>query len=48
MEIEVEDLGLIFARGSNKPVLGLLMEGLKLFIGYFLMKGGQVLGRTSA
>lgn len=48
METEFEDLGLIFARGSNKPVLGLLREGLKLFISYFLLKGSQVLGSASA
>ncbi|KAM5303633.1 nucleolar MIF4G domain-containing protein 1 isoform 2-T2 [Glossophaga mutica] len=41
METEVEDLGLIFARVSDNPKLGLLREGLKLFIGHFLLKGAQ-------
>nr|XP_031311673.1 nucleolar MIF4G domain-containing protein 1 isoform X3 [Camelus dromedarius] len=44
METEVEDLGLIFARVSDNPALGLLREGLKLFISHFLLKGGQVPG----
>ncbi|XP_072820159.1 nucleolar MIF4G domain-containing protein 1 isoform X2 [Vicugna pacos] len=44
METEVEDLGLIFARVSDNPALGLLREGLKLFISHFLLKGSQVPG----
>uniref|UniRef100_A0A8D1VGZ1 Nucleolar MIF4G domain-containing protein 1 n=1 Tax=Sus scrofa TaxID=9823 RepID=A0A8D1VGZ1_PIG len=44
METEVEDLGLIFARVSDKPALGLLREGLKLFISHFLLKGSQAPG----
>ncbi|KAI5775117.1 NOM1 [Gulo gulo luscus] len=39
METEVEDLGSIFARVSANPKLGLLREGLKLFIGHFLLRG---------
>uniref|UniRef100_A0A8C6CZR0 Nucleolar MIF4G domain-containing protein 1 n=1 Tax=Moschus moschiferus TaxID=68415 RepID=A0A8C6CZR0_MOSMO len=39
METEVEDLGSIFARVSDKPALGLLREGLKLFISHFLLRG---------
>ncbi|XP_046526162.1 nucleolar MIF4G domain-containing protein 1 isoform X3 [Equus quagga] len=38
METEVEDLGLIFARVSDNPKLGMLREGLKLFISHFLLK----------
>ncbi|KAI5934602.1 Nucleolar MIF4G domain-containing protein 1 [Manis javanica] len=41
METEVEDLGLIFARVSDNPKLGMLREGLKLFISHFLVKGVQ-------
>ncbi|XP_015357794.1 nucleolar MIF4G domain-containing protein 1, partial [Marmota marmota marmota] len=41
METEVEDLGLIFARVSENPKLGMLREGLKLFIGHFLLKNVQ-------
>ncbi|XP_027625863.1 nucleolar MIF4G domain-containing protein 1 [Tupaia chinensis] len=41
METEVEDLGLIFARVSDSPKLGMLREGLKLFISHFLLKGTQ-------
>ncbi|XP_057589589.1 nucleolar MIF4G domain-containing protein 1 isoform X2 [Hippopotamus amphibius kiboko] len=44
MEIEAEDLGLIFARVSDNPALGLLREGLKLFISHFLLKGRQAHG----
>ncbi|EPY79853.1 hypothetical protein CB1_000880013 [Camelus ferus] len=29
---------------SDNPALGLLREGLKLFISHFLLKGGQVPG----
>ncbi|XP_053527880.1 nucleolar MIF4G domain-containing protein 1 isoform X2 [Artibeus jamaicensis] len=42
METEVEDLGVIFARVSDNPKLGVLREGLKLFISHFLLKGTQV------
>ncbi|XP_008591544.1 PREDICTED: nucleolar MIF4G domain-containing protein 1-like [Galeopterus variegatus] len=41
METEVEDLGLIFARVSENPKLGMLREGLKLFISHFLLKSAQ-------
>ncbi|XP_012641726.2 nucleolar MIF4G domain-containing protein 1 [Microcebus murinus] len=41
METEVEDLGLIFARVSDNPKLGMLREGLKLFISHFLLKNAQ-------
>ncbi|XP_045693775.1 nucleolar MIF4G domain-containing protein 1 isoform X2 [Phyllostomus hastatus] len=41
METEAEDLGVIFARVSDNPKLGMLREGLKLFIGHFLLKGAQ-------
>ncbi|XP_073745030.1 nucleolar MIF4G domain-containing protein 1 isoform X1 [Callorhinus ursinus] len=41
METEVEDLGSIFARVSDNPKLGLLREGLKLFIGHFLLRSAQ-------
>ncbi|XP_025147728.3 nucleolar MIF4G domain-containing protein 1 isoform X1 [Bubalus bubalis] len=44
METEVEDLGLIFARVSDKPALGLLREGLKLFISHFLLRGAPEAG----
>ncbi|XP_037691655.1 nucleolar MIF4G domain-containing protein 1 isoform X2 [Choloepus didactylus] len=40
-ETEVEDLGLIFARVSDNPKLGMLREGLKLFISHFLLKNVQ-------
>ncbi|KAM9592260.1 nucleolar MIF4G domain-containing protein 1 isoform 2-T2 [Trichechus inunguis] len=46
METEVEDLGLIFARVSDNPKLGMLREGLKLFISHFLLKNVHV--HTSA
>ncbi|XP_064131204.1 nucleolar MIF4G domain-containing protein 1 [Loxodonta africana] len=42
METEVEDLCLIFARVSDNPKLGMLREGLKLFISHFLMKNVQI------
>ncbi|XP_044775961.1 nucleolar MIF4G domain-containing protein 1 [Neomonachus schauinslandi] len=42
METEVEDLGSIFARVSDNPKLGLLREGLKLFISHFLLRSAQV------
>ncbi|XP_027948196.1 nucleolar MIF4G domain-containing protein 1 [Eumetopias jubatus] len=45
METEVEDLGSIFARVSDNPKLGLLREGLKLFISHFLLRSAQ--GNTS-
>ncbi|XP_062955499.1 nucleolar MIF4G domain-containing protein 1 [Cynocephalus volans] len=41
METEVEDLGLIFARVSENPKLGMLREGLKLFISHFLLRSAQ-------
>ncbi|XP_064223567.1 nucleolar MIF4G domain-containing protein 1 isoform X2 [Aotus nancymaae] len=41
METEVEDLGLIFTRVSDSPKLGILREGLKLFISHFLLKNAQ-------
>lgn len=41
METEVEDLGLIFTRVSDNPKLGMLREGLKLFISHFLLKGAR-------
>ncbi|XP_006887718.1 PREDICTED: nucleolar MIF4G domain-containing protein 1 [Elephantulus edwardii] len=41
METEVEDLGLIFTRVSDNPKLGMLREGLKLFISHFLLKNVQ-------
>ncbi|XP_036905405.1 nucleolar MIF4G domain-containing protein 1 isoform X2 [Sturnira hondurensis] len=41
METEVEDLGVIFTRVSDNPKLGVLREGLKLFISHFLLKGAQ-------
>ncbi|KAM7120777.1 nucleolar MIF4G domain-containing protein 1 isoform 3-T3 [Molossus nigricans] len=41
METEVEDLGLLFARVSDNPQLGVLREGLKLFISHFLLKSAQ-------
>ncbi|KAH0520311.1 Nucleolar MIF4G domain-containing protein 1 [Microtus ochrogaster] len=43
MEIEEEDLGLIFSRVSDNPKLGMLQEGLKLFISHFLLKHTQTL-----
>ncbi|XP_043728651.1 nucleolar MIF4G domain-containing protein 1 isoform X2 [Cervus elaphus] len=44
IETELEDLGLIFARVSDKPALGLLREGLKLFISHFLLRGAPEAG----
>nr|XP_012306885.1 nucleolar MIF4G domain-containing protein 1-like [Aotus nancymaae]XP_012306886.1 nucleolar MIF4G domain-containing protein 1-like [Aotus nancymaae] len=41
METEVEDLGLIFTRVSDSPKLGILREGLKLFISHFLLKNAH-------
>ncbi|KAL0618583.1 Nucleolar MIF4G domain-containing protein 1 [Plecturocebus cupreus] len=41
METEVEDLSLIFTRVSDNPKLGILREGLKLFISHFLLKNAQ-------
>ncbi|ERE67010.1 nucleolar MIF4G domain-containing protein 1 [Cricetulus griseus] len=43
METEEEDLGLIFSRVSENPKLGMLQEGLKLFISHFLLKHTQTL-----
>ncbi|XP_036288610.1 nucleolar MIF4G domain-containing protein 1 isoform X2 [Pipistrellus kuhlii] len=41
MGTEVEDLCFIFARVSDNPKLGVLREGLKLFISHFLLKSVQ-------
>ncbi|XP_004860384.1 nucleolar MIF4G domain-containing protein 1 isoform X1 [Heterocephalus glaber] len=41
METEVEDLSLIFSRVSDNPKLGVLREGLKLFISHFLLRHAQ-------
>ncbi|XP_030741480.1 nucleolar MIF4G domain-containing protein 1 isoform X2 [Echinops telfairi] len=41
MDTEVEDLSLIFTRVSDNPKLGMLREGLKLFISHFLLKNVQ-------
>ncbi|XP_030682243.1 nucleolar MIF4G domain-containing protein 1 isoform X2 [Nomascus leucogenys] len=41
VETEVEDLSLIFTRISDNPKLGMLREGLKLFISHFLLKNAQ-------
>ncbi|XP_013365124.1 PREDICTED: nucleolar MIF4G domain-containing protein 1 [Chinchilla lanigera] len=41
METEVEDLSLIFSRVSGNPKLGVLREGLKLFISHFLLRPTQ-------
>ncbi|XP_025236927.1 nucleolar MIF4G domain-containing protein 1 isoform X2 [Theropithecus gelada] len=41
METEIEDLSLIFTRVSDNPKLGMLREGLKLFISHFLLKNAQ-------
>ncbi|XP_008845515.1 nucleolar MIF4G domain-containing protein 1 [Nannospalax galili] len=41
IEVEEDDLGLIFARVADNPKLGMLREGLKLFIGHFLLKHAQ-------
>lgn len=41
METEVEDLSLIFSRVSDNPKLGVLREGLKLFISHFLLRPTQ-------
>uniref|UniRef100_A0A8C8UG28 Nucleolar MIF4G domain-containing protein 1 n=1 Tax=Peromyscus maniculatus bairdii TaxID=230844 RepID=A0A8C8UG28_PERMB len=43
METEEDDLGLIFSRVSDNPKLGMLQEGLKLFISHFLLKHTQTL-----
>ncbi|XP_047550552.1 nucleolar MIF4G domain-containing protein 1 isoform X2 [Lutra lutra] len=48
METEVEDLGSIFSRVSDSPKLGLLREGLKLFIGHFLLRGAPASTSTEA
>ncbi|KAL4826884.1 hypothetical protein H8958_012233 [Nasalis larvatus] len=40
-ETETEDLSLIFTRVSDNPKLGMLREGLKLFISHFLLKNAQ-------
>ncbi|KAK1335298.1 hypothetical protein QTO34_004883 [Cnephaeus nilssonii] len=41
MGTEAEDLRFIFARVSDNPKLGVLREGLKLFISHFLLKSVQ-------
>ncbi|XP_054582269.1 nucleolar MIF4G domain-containing protein 1 isoform X3 [Eptesicus fuscus] len=41
MGTEAEDLCFIFARVSDNPKLGVLREGLKLFISHFLLKSVQ-------
>uniref|UniRef100_A0AAY4CCS9 MI domain-containing protein n=1 Tax=Denticeps clupeoides TaxID=299321 RepID=A0AAY4CCS9_9TELE len=43
-ESEAEDLVNIFGRISGIPKLGMLQEGLKLFISHFLLKNTQSLG----
>ncbi|KAK2859562.1 hypothetical protein Q5P01_004182 [Channa striata] len=43
-ETELEDLVCIFGRISGIPKLGMLREGLKLFIGHFLLKNAQSQG----
>ncbi|XP_053267983.1 nucleolar MIF4G domain-containing protein 1 isoform X1 [Pleuronectes platessa] len=40
-ECEPEDLAIIFGRISGIPKLGMLREGLKLFISHFLLKNAQ-------
>ncbi|XP_016016460.2 nucleolar MIF4G domain-containing protein 1 isoform X2 [Rousettus aegyptiacus] len=40
-ETEVEDLGLIFTRVADNPKLGVLREGLRLFISHFLLKSAH-------
>lgn len=41
METEDDDLVVIFSRVSSNPKLGMLREGLKLFISHFLLKHAQ-------
>lgn len=41
METEDDDLVVIFSRVSSNPKLGMLREGLKLFISHFLLKPAQ-------
>ncbi|XP_052028906.1 nucleolar MIF4G domain-containing protein 1 [Apodemus sylvaticus] len=41
METEEDDLAVIFSKVSDNPKLGMLREGLKLFIGHFLLKNTQ-------
>lgn len=43
-ETEPEELASIFGRISGIPKLGMLREGLKLFISHFLLKSGQSQG----
>ncbi|XP_029934806.1 nucleolar MIF4G domain-containing protein 1 [Myripristis murdjan] len=43
-ETEPEDLASIFGRISGIPKLGMLREGLKLFISHFLLKNAQAQG----
>ncbi|XP_034495988.1 LOW QUALITY PROTEIN: nucleolar MIF4G domain-containing protein 1 [Ailuropoda melanoleuca] len=42
METEAEDLGSIFARVCDNPKLGLLREGLRLFISHFLLRNAEL------
>ncbi|XP_044535888.1 nucleolar MIF4G domain-containing protein 1 [Gracilinanus agilis] len=41
METEIEELTIIFGRVSDNPKLGMLREGLKLFISHFLLRNAQ-------
>ncbi|XP_038611572.1 nucleolar MIF4G domain-containing protein 1 [Tachyglossus aculeatus] len=41
METEVEELSSIFTKMYDNPKLGMLSEGLKLFINHFLLKNAQ-------
>ncbi|XP_055990794.1 nucleolar MIF4G domain-containing protein 1 [Sorex fumeus] len=43
VDTEPEDLAAIFTRLSDNPKLGVLREGLKLFIGHFLLRPGRAL-----
>ncbi|KAK9527657.1 hypothetical protein VZT92_014200 [Zoarces viviparus] len=43
-DMEPEDLASIFGRISGIPKLGMLREGLKLFISHFLLKNAQTQG----
>ncbi|XP_023568507.1 nucleolar MIF4G domain-containing protein 1, partial [Octodon degus] len=43
MEAEAEDVSLMFSRVSSNPKLGVLREGLKLFISHFLLRPTQAL-----
>ncbi|OCT75500.1 nucleolar MIF4G domain-containing protein 1 [Xenopus laevis] len=41
MDLEAEDLVQIFGKVSENPKLGILREGLKLFLTHFLLKGAR-------